>query len=223
MFAMKKLYVVIFSLLLAVLICGCSQAPNLAINSFDLTPGQSAVTVSEKDKKQYFNLENSDYQVGAALYEYEGVVVLLITIENKTDQDIEADGYSVSLADGRGLTPLKMLKREDLIAAKEQYGGGKEHHMIPGMVSPQTQLEITLITNAVNVAMNSTNIETKTKMINLINEGINDYFIFSIIPAKAQRSGDLSFVSGTKLEYPLTLTVTIKGQPFTIKFMPKKK
>jgi len=194
------------------LIVGCSQVP-LQVTYFDPVLDRPNIKTISVSDEAYASLENSRVSINAVIYEYNSMIALYLELSNKNSVDISPEEYSISLADGRDLKPIRLLKRSELVEIKAKFiGGGRSNAL-------QDQLIEATMTNAMNVV----NVPTKDKIIKLIDEGINQYFSFRPVYANATRTGVLCFMPDFKLEYPLTLLVKIKGEPLAIRFLPIKK
>lgn len=179
------------------LLFGCAPVP-LDVNHFS---------------PEEIKLETADITGKAALYEYNSVLVVDLTLANRSSMDILPKEYSVVLADGRDLKPVKMLKRSDLVEVRSKYTAGNTG----GAIQDQ------LIAATMNNVMNAVNVPTKDKLINIIDKGIAQYFEFRPIYAGAERSGVLCFLPDFKLEYPLTLTVKCRDKKIEAQFQPASK
>lgn len=190
---------------------GCAQV-SLKITEYkpqniELKPVESFI----KDIN-YFSLQDDpSFEVNATIYEYNNIISLLISIKNKTKQDLEPENYSISLADGRDYKPIKMLSRDDMLAIRAKYAGVSK-----GAIQDQV-IEATM-SNALKVA----NMPTKEKVIDLMTLGINKYFSFRKIYSSETREGVICFIADFNLEYPLTLSIKINDRILPFYFMPEK-
>jgi hypothetical protein len=193
------------------LVLGCVPAAIDAVNYNPVTdrPEIKAILVSEEVFAEY---GTGDYRVTIGIFEYNKVLAVSLEIRNLTAVDLSPKEYSVTLADGRDLKPIKLLSRQDLIATKAKVSGAST-----GAFQDQ------LIQATVDTVMNTMNQPTKDKLIEIIDQGIAQYFTFRPVYANDQRSGVLCFVPDFRLEYPLTVTVRIKGEPYIVKFLPRRK
>lgn len=197
-------------MLLVFLNFGCAEVP-LDVSRFDpaIDPSGDVKAVIVNDEV-YAVCESPENKITAALFSYNTIFVLSIDIENRTGRDILPGEYSVSLADGRDLKPIRMLSRQDLILAKSKdssgYGGGIQDQLIQATM---------------DAVMNRMNVATKQKMYNMIDQGINGYFSFRPIFARDHRNGILCFLPDFVLEYPITLKVKIRGKGKDIIFVPR--
>lgn len=166
------------------LIFGCAQVP-LDINYFVPAPGQPGIKTVVYNGGDYSDLQSANYTVDASPYEYNTIIALLLVVENKSGVDVQPADYTISLTDGRDLKPLKMLTRDDLIAIKAKYSGG-------GSGGSSGAIQDQLINNSMNMIMNTVNVPTKDKLINIINQGIDNYFAFR--PVYAREKGAACFV-----------------------------
>ncbi|MFA4858553.1 MAG: hypothetical protein WC901_07215 [Candidatus Margulisiibacteriota bacterium] len=151
--------------------------------------------------------KSKEFEVVASVYEYNLVLGLIVAIKNNTTKDLTPTDYTIGLADGRDLKPIKMLSREDLIIVRDKVAG----------VSNRA-LQDRLIDTAYNNAMKVANMPTKDQLLALLNMSIEKYFSFRPIYAGKTRQGLLCFVSDFTLEYPLTLKMRVKKQSFTVEF-----
>ncbi|MFA5113901.1 MAG: hypothetical protein WC529_06380 [Candidatus Margulisiibacteriota bacterium] len=190
---------------------GCAQVP-LATTNYEPQvdqPGLKSVVIGNDTFAEY---TLPDCRITSAIFEFNNVIAVSLEIRNLTGQDLGVKEYAVSLADGRDLKPVKMLTRQDLVATRAKMSGGTG-----GAIQDQ------LIQATVDTIMNTMNTPTKEKLIKIIDQGIAEYFDFRPVYANDRRGGVLCFVPDFQLEYPLTLTVKIKGEPHIIKFLPQVK
>jgi hypothetical protein len=196
---------------LSLLLFGCAQVP-LDLQKFDPAADLPQKTVFQKDNETYLAFEDKTAKVSTAIYEYNTVIVIPLEITNKTGQDIANAEYTITLADGRDRKTVKLISRDDLVKIKGKYSGG-------GSSALQDQVIETTITSL----MNAVNLPTKDRLIKIIDQGIDQYFEFRPIYARETRSGVLCFIPDFKLEYPLTLSLKIKGEPIDLQFFPRVK
>jgi len=199
-------------ILLAVFTFGCAQVP-LDISRFEPVIDQPSLKIATIKNEPFVIYEDPDYRIAAGLYEYNQVFALSLEIANNTGDDLLPADYSVSLVDGRDLKPIKIFTRQDLMAAKAKLSG----------TGSSGALQDQLIQATIDTIMNTTNSPTKQKLIGIIEKGIDEYFAFRTIYAGDKRSGAICFLPDFKLEYPVTLTVKVKGKPIAFRFNPPKK
>lgn len=207
---MKKHFPFVILLFAAALTLGCTQVAIDAVGYNPATdrPEIKAIMVSGEVFAEY---TTPSCRVTAALFEYNNVLALSLEIRNLTETDLQPKEYSVSLADGRDLKPIKLLTRQDLISTKARIAG-----------VPSGAIQDQLIQATVDTVLNTMNQPTKDKLISIVDQGIADYFAFRPVYANDRRSGVLCFVPDFQLEYPLTVTVRIKGDQYLIKFLPRR-
>jgi len=199
-------------LLLPLFLFGCAEAP-INITHFDVVPNPPRVKTFLLNNVNYASYETTDHKVIAALFEYQAVMVLPLEIINLTDADIEAAQYSVGLFDGRDLKPIKMLKREDLIAFKNKQQGGEA---VVGGIEGQ------VIQGTLNAILGATNRDAKGYVIKGVDQAIDRYFTFRPIYAREAREGILCFLLDFKEEDPITLRIKLKGEEIKLQFLPRK-
>jgi hypothetical protein len=198
--------------MLGLALLGCAQAP-LETNRYNTVLDQPGLKTTMIGNDVFAQFENPDYRLTAAVFEFNGVIALSLEIRNKTAADLTAADYAVKLADGRDRKPVKMLSRADLVATKTKLSGG----------SGGSNIQDQLIQATVDTILNSVNTPTKNKLINIVDEGIKNYFSFRPVYAQGKRSGVVCFLPDFQLEYPLTLTVKVRGETARFKFNPRKK
>lgn len=201
----------LFIFILAVILLGCAEVPQ-EVKHFEPLADSPLEKVFLKDNVPSIAYEDAVGKITASIFEYNTILAVPISITNKLSKDELPTEYSISLADGRDLKPIKMLKRDDLIKIKAKYLG-------EGSSNLEDQLLEATVTNIMNVA----NMPTKDRVVKLLDEGINSYFAFRPIYAGEKREGVLCFLPDFKLEYPLTLMVKVRGEKIDFKFFPKER
>jgi hypothetical protein len=199
------------SLLAIIALTGCSTP--VEINRFDPVLGPPEIGAYGENNETFIKYNDSHYQITAALFEFNSVIVMPLSITNKTGEALEPSQYSVSLRDGRDLKEIKMLTRNNLVAVKNKVEGKGGGLNVGGSVVETT-------VNAIISITQSSNQEVVTKGLD---HAINNYFSFRPIYANYSRKGILCFLVDFKLEYPLALMVDIKGEAFMLRFMPQAK
>jgi hypothetical protein len=186
---------------------GCVQRP---MDVTELKPRGISVEAQSsffRDFDMFPVYHGKDFSISASIFEYNLVLGVLLEIKNNSSKNLSAKDYAVTLADGRDHKIIKMLSRDDLVAIRSKVAGTSDRAL-------QDQLIETAFNNAMKVA----NVPTKDQMVALLNEGIQSYFAFRPIYAHETRRGLLAFVPHFTLEYPLTLTVKIKGETLAFEF-----
>ncbi|MFA6430816.1 MAG: hypothetical protein WCV91_00310 [Candidatus Margulisiibacteriota bacterium] len=197
--------------LIALALYGCAQV-SLEVTEYKPQNIEPKPIESFIKDINYFSLhDDPSFEVDATIYEYNNIISLLISVKNKTGEDLEPEHYSISLADGRDHKPIKMLSRDDMLAIRAKYAGVSK-----GAIQDQV-IEATM-SNALKVA----NMPTKEKVIDLMTLGISKYFSFRKIYSKETREGVICFIADFKLEYPLTLSLKIKNRTLPFIFIPDK-
>ncbi len=209
---MARKRIIVLLLLSGAFLLGCAQAP-LDVVRFDPVLDRKEIKTAIIAGETFAEYETPDFRVSTAVFEFNGVIANSLEIRNNSDTDLPPTEYSFSLADGRDQKPIKMLSRQDLIATRAKLAGGG------GGGNIQDQL----IQATVDTIMNTINTPTKAKLINIVDEGVKNYFSFRPVYAKESRSGIVCFIPDFQLEYPLTLTVKIRGETARFRFNPKKK
>jgi hypothetical protein len=208
---LRNLIISLF-ILSAAFLCGCAQVP-LDVNRFDPVLDRKGITTVTIANETFAEYETPDLRLTTAIFEFNGVIANSLEIRNNSDADLPVSEYSFSLADGRDLKPIKILSRQDLVATRTKLAGGGSS----GNIQDQ------LIQATVDTILNSINTPTKNKLINIVDEGIKNYFSFRPVYAQGKRSGVICFLPDFQLEYPLTLTVKVRGETACFKFNPRKK
>lgn len=188
--------------------CGCSQAP-IQIKKY--TPKNAKVKISTPflhEFSLYQIYDAHDYNIQANIYEYNNIIAVMIEITNKSAKNLEAEEYTIDLTDGRDFKPIRMLKRQDLINIRAKFTSGTK-----GAIQDQV-IEATM-----NNAMKVANVNTKEKLVSLLNLAIDNYFSFRTIYAKETRQGLLGFMPDFKLEYPLTIFIKLPEKEVAFQFL----
>lgn len=207
---MKRL--LLFPLL--ILIVGCSSHKlNLTRYEPQPKPPQQKVMIEPTDDKGRFLLYESDkYQIKAALFAYNEIVILPLTISNETDSQIRPDDYYVAVYDGKDFKELHMIQRDTISRIKATYqSGGKGAGS--GMMDAAAQLAFNALVDIFSPA-------TKDMVVKALNQIEDQYFSFRPIWAHEGRYGILAFVHDFQLEYPLTLVVKVKDEKVDFRFGP---
>ncbi|MBN2057766.1 MAG: hypothetical protein JW782_03115 [Candidatus Saganbacteria bacterium] len=209
---MKRSFWLIPVILLA--LYGCSSPP-VEVNRFDPVAGGPFISTLDKNGEIYASYIDPEIQLVTTLYEYNSIIVMPLTIVNRTDHDIGPADYSLSLCDGRDFKPVRMLDRNDLVNVKGKLEGkGTDFGSgIEGMALAAT----------VNAFEDLTNQPSTKMMVKGINQAINDYFEFRPVYASEARTGLLCFLVDFKLEYPLTVRLKVKDKLIDIRFLPRPK
>jgi len=205
-------YPILILLLAVALISGCATQVPIEITRFNPQITGKNQSIFQYMDETYVSAEADDLTIETALFEYNSIVVLPISLTNKTIDNLEPDNYSIELFDGRDRKPAKLLKRDDLVKIRAKYTGGS-----PGAIQDQV-IEATM-TNVMNVV----NVPTKDKLIKMMDYVIGNYFEFRPVYKGETRKGLLCFLRNFKFEYPLTLIVKHNGEVTTLKFVAAKK
>ena len=154
-----------------------------------------------KHGETYFTKESQDYEITFAVFGYKDFLALPIEIRNKTAADMEPQDYSIALYDGKDLLPAKMITRNELSIIEKKLLAVKGF----SLASPSIQGAVSTVDSLINMPANSS-------LGGDIQSIMKNYFEFRPIYAKSTRRGFLAFYHDFKLEYPLTLKITISGQ-----------
>ena len=214
---MKKILLPVFlisSVILLVFSAGCSGSdPGMTIDRFEPIINPPKVTASVKNNESFINFKNNKYEITAGLFEAQSIMVMPISIANKSDNRIDTADYSISLHDGRDYKVIERLSRDTLITAK-----GK----IEGNGSISGGIEQQVISTLITTVMSLTSVSQKNQVLQGMDMAVNNYFSFRPIYAHETRSGVLCFVIDFKPEFPLTLKIKLKDEIIHLQFMPKK-
>ena len=210
-FMKKILAYAAFFIALSPFLFGCGSQIQLDATRFIPLPGPNQ-TIFTENEDTYVSYEGGGIVVTMAIYEYNAIIGVPISITNKTGADMDPSEYSFGLYDGRDLKPVKMLTRDDLVKFKAQYSGGSS-----GAIQDK------VIEASMNNIMKAVNVPTKDKVIEVINFGIDNYFSFRPIYNGETRSGILAFIPDYKLEFPLSFAVRKGDETITLRFIPPTK
>ncbi len=206
---LQKLFLLLCGSLL--LISGCFQNPiQDPIQITKYCPKENPILASSflSNWDMYEIYRDQDVVINSSIYNVNGGVILFIAIFNNTREDISTTNYSITLTDGKDKKPIRMLERSDLIALKSKY-----------LTGSSGSLQDQLIQNTVDTAMKTVNLSTKDKIIEVINQGINNYFSFRPIYAGKTRQGIICLIPDFNLEFPLNLTIKINNKTFITQFI----
>jgi hypothetical protein len=202
--------------LLLLLILGCAAVTTtLDITYFEPIPDSPGMKTFVQDKITYVNYENHDYRITAALFEYNDICIVTLSITNETSSDVKSSDYSVGLYDGRDQKPLKIVSREDITAVRAKYAGSSSGLEITGDTVKAVESAVTAIIGVVKPSTND-------MVVKGLDQAIDNYFSFRPIYAKECRDGILSFLVDFKLEYPLTLKIKLRKEEIDLKFRLKQ-
>ena len=196
--------------LLAVLLIGCAQVP-VDFTRFTLLADRNNARTVLINEENFAEWESPAFKIDAIVYQYKQVVVAELIIINHADKDIEPTDYKITLTDGRDYKPLRLLTRDELTAIKNRVAGGTTGSM-------QDQV----IEGTMNTILATMNVPTKDKLLEIIQQGIDNYFAFRPIYAKERRQGVLCYLPDFTLEYPLTVSLKFKQEGVDFRFMPIK-
>ncbi len=159
----------------------------------------------------YSGYESDNYDVAAALFEYQSILLLPLEITNKTDRDIKPEEYSVSLRDGRDLKKITLLSRAEIVAIKAKMDGS----------SSGGGLESQVIAGAYTTVLSLTSIFSKNDVKRGLELAAGNYFSFRPIYKHEKRQGILCFLLDFRAEYPIALELKVQDEIIKLKFMPK--
>ena len=165
-----------------------------------------------KHGEQYFVIESKDHDASFAVFGYKELLALGLEIKNKTGKDIEPEQYSLKLYDGRDLLPIKLITKDDLYQIEKKLIDPKGF----SLSSPSIQGAVSAVDSLISLPSSS---YLGASLQNII----ENYFEFRPVYANSSRKGFLAFYHGFKLEYPLALELSIKGQSKMYYFAPVPK
>jgi hypothetical protein len=154
-----------------------------------------------KHGETYFVKKSQDYEITFTVFGYKDFLALPIEIRNKTGLDIEPQDYGIALYDGMDQLPIKMITHDELNGIEKKLLDVKGFNL----ASPSIQGAVSTVDSLINMPANSS-------LGGDIRSIIQNYFEFRPIYAKSARKGFIAFYHDFKLEYPLTLKITISGQ-----------
>ena len=207
----------LFAALLAVFLAasnlGCSNRSTAFVDMdryFVYEP--TTLKETEKHGEKYYVFASKDYDLTFTIFGYKDFLALPLDIKNKTGQDIEPEDYCIALYDGKDLMPIKLITRKEMSLVEKKLTNS------PGfsLTSPSLQGAVSAVDSIVNMPANSS-------LGNNIQSILDNYFEFRPIYAKSIRKGFLAFYHDFKLEYPLTLKITINGEDTYYYFAPRPK
>ncbi|MBU0672838.1 MAG: hypothetical protein KJ732_07425 [Candidatus Margulisbacteria bacterium] len=205
-----RIWVGIIILISALLITGCSSVP-IEIKHFVPVLNLPAVHRSVKYGDEGVEFESKDYHISAVLFESNNIIVLPLSIQNRTAAAIDAGQYSVQLFDGRDFKPVKLISRDDLVKVRANYEGA----------SQSLGSEQQVLTAALTAVANTISPSSKSYIMEGMDHAIDNYFQFRPIYALETREGILCFLVDFGLEYPLNLKIKIRDRDIDLFFMPK--
>ncbi|OGC34305.1 hypothetical protein A2311_01240 [candidate division WOR-1 bacterium RIFOXYB2_FULL_48_7] len=202
--------------LATIIVSGCAShqlANREMLTRFDPIMDQPQIKTfyQERFKETFVSYEASEVRLVSALFESQSLLLLPITIFNKTNNAIMPADYSVALYDGRDMKQIKMLTRDDLLDVKAKLQGRPSDGNIE--------------TKVINSVMDSLTFMTGDPDKQLVMQGLDlalyDYFSFRPIYPHEKRYGILCFILDFKAEYPITLNVRVGAKNHEIRFLPK--
>lgn len=205
----------LFLLLLAILLsCGCAKAP-VTVDYYQPAAKLPNDKITAQGNFLFISNVNDDYAVKAMLSGGENIMVVYLTIDNKTVSDLTAADYSVRLTDGLDRKPLQLISREVVMAYRAQVAAGDKVSSGNAMVDAA----LTQLSGMVK-SMGSTEL---AQFLTSMNWAIDHYFAFRPVYAKRSREGVLCYFVNFIREYPLTLEIKIKNKTIDFDFLPLKK
>jgi hypothetical protein len=138
-------------------------------------------------------------------------MVLPLYIKNKTNDTVQPEDYSIALFDGRDLMPIRMLTLNDLKAIRNKNANPQGFNLL----NPSVQGAVSAVDSLIKLPGN-TSVNSSFDYIQ------NNYFSFRPLYANETRYGALVFFHDFKLELPVTLIITIKGERNVFFFNPIK-
>ncbi|MEA3493497.1 MAG: hypothetical protein U9R38_03815 [Candidatus Margulisiibacteriota bacterium] len=207
---MRRL-LLLFPLLLLV---GCSSH-RLNLTRYEPNPAppyQRVMIEKGGDEGRYLIYQSNRYKIKAALYAYNQIIVLPLTISNGTGSRILPEEYCVALYDGRDYKELHIVKRDTISRIKATYqSNGKGAGA--GLMDAAAQVAFNAVVDIFSPA-------TKDMVVKALNQIEDQYFSFRPIWAHEKRYGVLAFVHDFQLEFPLTLVVKVKDEKAGFRFGP---
>lgn len=198
-----------------IFICGCAAQVTPEVNVYKPANLQPGVTEVRKTHVTYAQWETDRYKVLSALYEYKGIYVAEVEMTNKTNINVQPGEYSVALSDGNDRLPFTMISAETIQRIRDGVKGEKDGNL--GL----QEAEQRVLDAAVSIfqSMKPSDAELLKKSLGMV---IDQYFAFRPLWAGQTRKGLIAFQPGFRLEFPLRLSLAIKGDKMEIVFVPSK-
>ncbi len=207
----KAIFAFVVAALIGTLLCGCENPP-LEIHTFYPINLKPDMTVTRDGKIPVVTRSGANCDVTVSLVEYKSVFLSSIEIKNKTARDVASSEYSIVLSDGRDrkpITPLSAASLREIRDRVDEGGGGVK------LYGPEKALEGAV--NALIAPISPSSGKTVKAALDVI---LERYFAFRPIYAHETRKGLLTNLLDFPLEYPLDLTVTVRGERSDFQFMP---
>jgi len=196
-------------------ICGCTAQVPPEVNVYKPVNLPAGVIEMQKPHATYAQWENNRFKVLAALFEYNGIYVADVEITNKTNGNVQPNEYSVALTDGNDRLNFRVISAETIQVIRDGIRGEKGGQL--GL----NDAEQRVLDAAVSIfqSMKPSDADLLKKSLNMV---IDQYFAFRPLWAGQTRKGLIAFQPEFRLEYPLRLSLAIKGDRTEIIFMPSK-
>jgi len=198
-----------------IFMCGCAAQVPKEVNAYKPSNLQPGVIEIKKSQVTYAKWETDRYKVLSALFEYKGIYVADVEMTNKTNVNVQPGEYSIALTDGNDRLHFKMISAETIQIIR---GGIKEDK--DGKLELK-EAEQRVLDAAVSIfqSMKPSDAELLKKGLDMV---IDQYFAFRPLWAGQTRKGLIAFEPDFRLEYPLRLSLAIKGDKTEIIFVPSK-
>jgi len=208
---LRNLSILLTALILTTVICGCSgSTKNLQLDRYLATGEAQLIPVPFGDETVYeYNTGNASIRTN--VFGYQGLIIAPIQIKNLTNEDLAAKDYSINLYDGKDRLAVKMLSKADLIQIEAKLSNPASVNIL----NPTIQGAVSAVDSLLKFPGNSS-------ISSNLNNAIEKYFEFRPVYAGATRTGFLAFFHDFRLEYPLTLELTIKNKKYSFFFNPEK-
>jgi hypothetical protein len=208
---MRKIGAVLVCLTAAVIVAGCAKPP-VQIKFYEpviTSPNQEIEVKNGQKAIEYFD---NDYAVSASMVGSQGIMVVSLRIACRTGKDIKPDEYTIELADGRDLKPLKLISREVVMEYRKKLSTGQEIKTGNGMLD----LALTQFSGIIQ-GMGNTEL---SQFLKSVDWAVDHYFAFRTIYVNEPRGGVLCYYADFILEYPLTLRIKLRQKQIDLQFKP---
>lgn len=201
--------------LFIIFMCGCAGQVPQEVNVYKPANLQDGVIEIKKPQVTYAQWETDRYKVLSALFEYKGIYVADVEITNKTSVNVQPGEYSIALTDGNDRLHFMMISAETIQKIRDGIKGET------GGKLDLKEAEQRVLDAAVSIfqSMQPSDVELLQKGLNRV---IDQYFAFRPIWAGDTRKGLIAFKPDFRLEYPIRLSLAIKGDKTEIIFVPSK-